>query len=183
MICCLAWMMRLIPAGAGSTVSVFLGGRPGQAHPRWRGEHVRMPVTSRICWWLIPAGAGSTHQRTSPPIGTGAHPRWRGEHADLILPGISCTGSSPLARGAPVKFIIDHWEQRLIPAGAGSTAPTQSTTPSPQAHPRWRGEHFGVGPSFQPTGGSSPLARGARVVRRHCLSILGLIPAGAGSTP
>ena len=60
---------------------------------------------------------------------------------------------------------------------AGIPCPT-----SPQAHPRWRGEHTSSKLVTPATSGSSPLARGAP---RHFVGVgegFRLIPAGAGST-
>ena len=74
---------RLIPAGAGSTLSSFTTHLTGTAHPRWRGEHESHGgvsinysgssplargaheglLTASSSIRLIPAGAGSTADR------------------------------------------------------------------------------------------------------------------------
>ena len=91
---------RLIPAGAGSTLSSVFQRSPPRAHPRWRGEHIKAAATEASEGGssplargargagqraggqlrLIPAGAGSTANACDKAPATMAHPRWRGEH-------------------------------------------------------------------------------------------------------
>ena len=111
---------------------------------------------------LIPAGAGSTAARSARATVVAAHPRWRGEHR---------RGTRQPQTG-----------RRLIPAGAGSTLSRVGLRIRIWAHPRWRGEHHDGDRQITPSLGSSPLARGARVVRSWGCAPCGLIPAGAGST-
>ena len=92
-------------------------------------------------------------------------------------------GSSPLTRGAPRREDEKKRRARLIPAHAGSTTRGQWPPPARSAHPRSRGEHFGVGADCFAYLGSSPLTRGARIPVRKITSQSGLIPAHAGSTP
>ena len=75
-------------------------------------------------------------------------------------------GSSPLARGALFQQTGQLVALGLIPARAGSTTLSQASTICPGAHPRSRGEHISSNPPFKSSGGSSPLARGARKPRR-----------------
>ena len=91
-------------------------------------------------------------------------------------------GSSPLARGAPIRGLPCGRSNRLIPAGAGSTAKTTARGLWASAHPRWRGEHIAAKYDSAVSYGSSPLARGARHLIRRNLRRIRLIPAGAGST-
>ena len=72
--------------------------------------------------------------------------------------------------------------KRLIPAGAGSTQIHGWIRGACPAHPRWRGEHFNKGLQRGDKLGSSPLARGARLMNRADRRPARLIPAGAGST-
>ncbi len=91
-------------------------------------------------------------------------------------------GSSPLTRGALAGRTRWSLDDRLIPAHAGSTDMRDLLPPTPQAHPRSRGEHVTVPRQSGKTTGSSPLTRGARripVARREAPR---LIPAHAGST-
>ena len=94
-----------------------------------------------------------------------------------------CTGSSPQARGARSHPRTARARRRLIPAGAGSTSTRPSPPSTSRAHPRRRGEHLSCAPISVPSSGSSPQARGARVLRPGDEAQAGLIPAGAGSTP
>ena len=195
--------LRIIPAGAGSTLSSAPLIQSQSAHPRWRGEHSFLCVPTydyngssplargaplvgfRHCLVarLIPAGAGST---CSIPPGRPcctAHPRWRGEHELLELRYGIRDGSSPLARGAQNPGRTYRLTIRLIPAGAGSTTGLSLTGPVSPAHPRWRGEHFYGTLVVASHCGSSPLARGAPTQATAFSCTSRLIPAGAGSTP
>ena len=172
----------LIPARAGSTSGRSSSTSSTGAHPRSRGEHTihhwgvlgqkgSSPLARgarsggglrRRHRRLIPARAGSTWGRGRSASSTRAHPRSRGEHqagpAEPVLP----TGSSPLARGAPSLPAAVIAAQRLIPARAGSTRRRPTPPAAGPAHPRSRGEHRMTGETNVPSGGSSPLARGAR---------------------
>ena len=153
-----------------------------KAHPRSRGEHVRKIGR---CWWLqgsspltrgalrpggihgghhrlIPAHAGSTALAASLLLVPPAHPRSRGEHQISIPHDTKVKGSSPLTRGARDEGIICGRDDGLIPAHAGSTNSTGSSSGPPRAHPRSRGEHRFPSRKTKATSGSSPLTRGAR---------------------
>ena len=182
--------VRLIPAGAGSTVASRLDWRLKSAHPRWRGEHISpgdrlikpvgssplargAPAARRVLGKtirLIPAGAGSTLDEYLSPGALAAHPRWRGEHqASPALAPVG-SGSSPLARGALMACSPSWFRLRLIPAGAGSTSLSRKSGAGTAAHPRWRGEHFSVNVQVSAFFGSSPLARGAHSLSCGSLS-------------
>ena len=70
----------------------------------------------------------------------------------------------------------------LIPAHAGSTALRPPRGGPSGAHPRSRGEHFGIALQFLSIVGSSPLTRGAPERGGRHAHHQGLIPAHAGST-
>ena len=152
---------------------------------------------------LIPAGAGRTPSPWAWRLAGGAHPRWRGEDSRGRRAGTVCGGSSPLARGGPVRLVqcpdlirlipagagrtsTDERDRptalRLIPAGAGRTSTEGPRCPGRSAHPRWRGEDVEAQASPNGKTGSSPLARGGRTYRWAPGSGAGLIPAGAGRT-
>ena len=194
--------IRLIPAGAGRTLWAVLRPWWAGAHPRWRGEdtcgNTRSPsvrgssplarggpgVAARTAAreGLIPAGAGRTRRRPPNTGHSWAHPRWRGEDWGEAVSGGVEAGSSPLARGGRVVLVEPHRRDGLIPAGAGRTGVTGSTSPRSWAHPRWRGEdplHFEYSAFAL---GSSPLARGGRIVLAGPGDWTRLIPAGAGRT-
>ncbi len=111
------------------------------------------------------------------------HPRWRGEHLDSDRPGRADAGSSPLARGTHLCFIVEMVGNRFIPAGAGNTTTTRRTTMRDPVHPRWRGEHDGGPARRVAADGSSPLARGTPEQHQAVVIDHRFIPAGAGNTP
>ena len=91
-------------------------------------------------------------------------------------------GSSPLTRGALSQSPTSFRKFRLIPAHAGSTGPACPLRTGCRAHPRSRGEHERGLSGDDPSLGSSPLTRGARVYWADSCPPGGLIPAHAGST-
>ena len=151
-------------------------------HPRWRGEHIwrfdyryRLVGSSPLARGtqpprlkrpgvgrFIPAGAGNTARRIKAPRQSPVHPRWRGEHGRFGSPSWPLSGSSPLARGTPLRRVSTLPTARFIPAGAGNTAVERIPAAGVTVHPRWRGEHSWA-PQIVPLG-----------VR--------FIPAGAGNT-
>ena len=131
----------IIPACAGSTITLNLSTSTGRDHPRMCGEHL-LPVSLLFCSpgssphvrgalgitqsdvadaGIIPACAGSTRTRLVPCRGNRDHPRMCGEH--LIVPEISLvvSGSSPHVRGARLSNICLASVLGIIPACAGST--------------------------------------------------------------
>ena len=110
------------------------------------------------------------------------HPRIRGEHQRRPRRQETVLGSSPHTRGAqrPEHAGDDH--VRIIPAYAGSTLPRDRFRDDRQDHPRIRGEHSPVDPSYSKHEGSSPHTRGARADPSENLMDRGIIPAYAGST-
>ena len=176
--------------------------RGSRAHPRSRGEHWYFPSWHAAMWGssplargahgkryelrevagLIPARAGSTACPTRTFLCSGAHPRSRGEHSLTCCPIWAQMGSSPLARGARLRYRRVRRGRRLIPARAGSTVHALPPLDSQTAHPRSRGEHRGRSLQAAAAVGSSPLARGARMVCPFLSCLYRLIPARAGST-
>ncbi len=175
-------LRRLIPAGAGSTVSSCTSTRGCTAHPRRRGEHctgsqrptlehgsspqargaLRAAHVQAEVHGLIPAGAGSTGSAARTRCRHAAHPRRRGEHPGWRGGVHHPRGSSPQARGAHPGIVDRERVPGLIPAGAGSTDAVLT--------------------NGQFADGSSPQARGAHERGEVRFLADGLIPAGAGST-
>jgi len=173
---------RIIPAGAGSTLINPIALCGVADHPHWRGEHAWLEEMKLLDLGssplargalgrpdrpvervrIIPAGAGSTTRDTAGHLALQDHPRWRGEHPSVADHTRSCSGSSPLARGARAGHADRGRHLGIIPAGAGSTQAVYRQDQRGKDHPRWRGEH--------PT--SSDI----------CAYPNGIIPAGAGST-
>ena len=71
---------------------------------------------------------------------------------------------------------------RLIPARAGKTSPTWTSSPGGPAHPRACGENSRTAPEAAETFGSSPRVRGKPTVPVVRTERTGLIPARAGKT-
>ena len=156
---------RFIPAPAGNT------GRANttcslSVHPRACGEHswpflawpIRAGSSPRLrgtpytgsCLAVrhrfIPAPAGNTVRhwrlRASPTV----HPRACGEHAYIFADHDSRHGSSPRLRGTPGGRHATTSRRRFIPAPAGNTFSTPTTSASAPVHPRACGEHEIRGP-------------------------------------
>ena len=151
----------IIPACAGSTISVRLIWRRSRDHPRMRGEHhcavrdlhqgrgssphARGALLERLQRGgedgIIPACAGSTSQRNPRGSCPWDHPRMRGEHSCSRSALVLTVGSSPHARGARGAWCRRWCRSGIIPACAGSTRSTRRPSPRRRDHPRMRGEH------------------------------------------
>ena len=90
---------------------------------------------------FIPAGAGNTLGRANCFPACAVHPRWRGEHITAEQTHLSRYGSSPLARGTRINYVLHSVRARFIPAGAGNTRAPVALAALHSVHPRWRGEH------------------------------------------
>ncbi len=135
----------LIPAGAGTTLSLHFLSCSKRAHPRRCGDHplagfrrrwglgsspqVRGPlgVVSMISplVGLIPAGAGTTELERAGLVSGGAHPRRCGDHRSATIRFLESAGSSPQVRGPRTESVFDMGAIGLIPAGAGTTLSEQ----------------------------------------------------------
>ena len=193
---------RLIPAHAGKTGSRSLTNSPTEAHPRSRGENMRLrssdpdgrgssPLTRGkprpiLAPWigvgLIPAHAGKTRPRRGQPMTLRAHPRSRGENPYAASTEQDPKGSSPLTRGKHAAPHSTREQIGLIPAHAGKTGRGFQRGPTSRAHPRSRGENSRGDEHSGCVGGSSPLTRGKRFGGLGGVSGVGLIPAHAGKT-
>ena len=114
-----AWI-RIIPAYAGSTITVPFRCCSGADHPRIRGEHDEVPDGDALAVGssphtrgarvedgarlgggrIIPAYAGSTSPDSAASSAASDHPRIRGEHAGDDDSTTEIEGSSPHTRGA-----------------------------------------------------------------------------------
>ena len=156
--------------------------RAAGSSPHTRGApcpHVRSPPAYRI----IPAYAGSTRPWRPCRHRLGDHPRIRGEHRSRRPASDRRAGSSPHTRGALVGVDRQGGGRRIIPAYAGSTGFSPSTSGAAADHPRIRGEHRLDIPWPQAMQGSSPHTRGARSKKHSPATSSRIIPAYAGSTP
>ena len=68
----------------------------------------------------------------------------RGENSKTVVENGKIEGTSPRARGKPLAAYSFRGLERNIPACAGKTTPTLSTTDLSEEHPRVRGENFGT---------------------------------------
>ncbi len=152
---------RVIPACAGNTIK---GERGGQLRR------------------VIPACAGNTGRWFVTTQGGSGHPRMRGEHADLPIPKPFAAGSSPHARGTRRLHRRDRRGRRVIPACAGNTGEQAGSRRVRSGHPRMRGEHLRDLARAPEQRGSSPHARGTRVIGRSAGTAGRVIPACAGNT-
>ena len=131
---------------------------------------------------IIPACAGSTRKTQESTDFSRDHPRMRGEHWLSLRRWWLCRGSSPHARGARTKPRLPAVRRRIIPACAVSTYCERYCQSNLRDHPRMRGEHaHGLSRVYRYRG-SSPHARGARVIMQSRTQSTGIIPACAGST-
>ena len=131
---------------------------------------------------LIPAGAGKTCRICDQAKRSAAHPRRCGENFIPVSQSVLPAGSSPQVRGKLSALVLEHLENRLIPAGAGKTRSITQPQRYVPAHPRRCGENP-ADPDAVPTlNGSSPQVRG----KHHAYTLergrTRLIPAGAGKT-
>ena len=131
---------------------------------------------------IIPAYAGSTFEDERLVSLAGDHPRIRGEHPRRAPSAHRRPGSSPHTRGAHSLGTMRCSRGGIIPAYAGSTAPSASRPPSRWDHPRIRGEHNGTHGNQVMAKGSSPHTRGARPPTPARRPPTRIIPAYAGST-
>ena len=112
----------LIPAHAGKTITPAGVTTVSAAHPRSRGENVRM---------------------VSPPQALmGSSPLTRGKHHSADWTIDRDLGSSPLTRGKQREGLDSVLPGRLIPAHAGKTFRVRTQRCNVRAHPRSRGENW-----------------------------------------
>ena len=95
---------------------------------------------------------------------------------------LSCVGSPPLARGAPLRHRNPDPVHRIIPACAGRTVISTSCGTHRRNHPRLRGEYYNSVATSLPPRGSLPLGREVPCLYRHRGPHERITPARAGST-
>ena len=174
-----AWRAGIIPAHAGLTGKYSRTTPAPRDHPRACGAHqhaIKQPHRRirgslyqnhpSVCILvIIPAHAGLTLRSTALIPAAKDHPRACGAHGDVRPADGSRPGSSPRMRGSPFLdggFVI---LLRIIPAHAGLTASSASSTSKTRDHPRACGAHRTS--FFSPLGmsGSSPRMRGSQIAK------------------
>ena len=149
--------------------------------PRARGT-LKAPDGGKTRWRIIPACAGNTAERRVMPRPASDHPRVRGEHSFHRARANVAVGSSPRARGTPVRSTAPYQERRIIPACAGNTTSARSSNGGSPDHPRVRGEHHREPRRAKRRAGSSPRARGTQLEQITPELVTRIIPACAGNT-
>ena len=171
---------RIIPARAGFTSAATSAAAPAADHPRSRGVYMRWPAHDRssmgssplarglrieafqryLNTGIIPARAGFTTRFLVLRTWLWDHPRSRGVYCAPLLGISKRSGSSPLARGLPVRPLEAVTGQGIIPARAGFTSWRPGGRRRGADHPRSRGVYIMFRLVFEIIKGSSPLARG-----------------------
>ena len=106
----------------------------------------------------------------------------RGENSSFVSCLVGKPGTSPRARGKPMKIQVVSSQRRNIPACAGKTHKSHLGALMVEEHPRVRGENL-IGPySLSLTRGTSPRARGKPYVKTPTPKADRNIPACAGKT-
>ena len=131
---------------------------------------------------IIPARAGFTGRRARFFQADADHPRSRGVYTRHSYYVSIRAGSSPLARGLPRRGQLRQRQQGIIPARAGFTAWSGTSSRRSADHPRSRGVYSSTSPAIPKGKGSSPLARGLPGPGAACARRPRIIPARAGFT-
>ena len=194
---------RIIPARAGFTCDADDGHCHGEDHPRSRGVYGDvadahnlaqgssplargLPYVSRhkvAPSGIIPARAGFTHAPSVRASDFADHPRSRGVYSARESSIPMMKGSSPLARGLRRRARCRACARRIIPARAGFTEDLHEGREDSSDHPRSRGVYLSEVIRGGMRAGSSPLARGLRIVGLVGCPRGRIIPARAGFTP
>jgi len=132
---------------------------------------------------IIPARAGFTGTAAIWDSPTGDHPRSRGVYCFSCLIDDMGMGSSPLARGLRDNYPNARIIVGIIPARAGFTPRSGRPSHARSDHPRSRGVYSAPLSESLCRCGSSPLARGLRMVLDTEDLDDRIIPARAGFTP
>ncbi len=193
---------RFIPAWAGNTCSYCSAACSASVHPRVGGEHPhplqrhltddgssprgRGTPPARVgCAGparFIPAWAGNTGHQHRHAAAAAVHPRVGGEHRARPRLYAPPRGSSPRGRGTLAVRSLRLPLPRFIPAWAGNTQTTITTTPCNTVHPRVGGEHQKRIYGMLAADGSSPRGRGTPVHDAEMAGRDRFIPAWAGNT-
>ena len=131
---------------------------------------------------IIPARAGFTRSGTCARGRGSDHPRSRGVYGSGRPERNLGRGSSPLARGLPAVAHLGQDAWRIIPARAGFTQIKEGDLIVCRDHPRSRGVYAAIPRMAARIVGSSPLARGLRVIFGTGNWFSRIIPARAGFT-
>ena len=152
-------------------------------HPRSRGVYMARLGREEKREGSSPLARGLPHRLGVEFIERGIIPARAGFTAATRPTHRAQPGSSPLARGLLRRQPHLLRDFGIIPARAGFTLPRLLLRRWSRDHPRSRGVYGTPLAPLIGTAGSSPLARGLRLLRMGGMRILGIIPARAGFTP
>ena len=173
---------RIIPARAGFTFAFAGSWLTSQDHPRSRGVYPASPMRTGMTLGSSPLARGLHHRGKVLHVNDWDHPRSRGVYARNGQHDLNGLGSSPLARGLRDGDVDGGVQARIIPARAGFTSSWTWSSHRTSDHPRSRGVYIWWCMLFVSMCGSSPLARGLRVLDVPVPVRAGIIPARAGFT-
>ena len=176
------WADGIIPARAGFTGTGMPSTSSRRDHPRSRGVYSVAAAKTGAGDRIIPARAGFTATSAEAWRRGADHPRSRGVYTMTTTRALRAAGSSPLARGLPARMGGGGAGRGIIPARAGFTGSRPAAPGQRWDHPRSRGVYAESAPAIAPGLGSSPLARGLRMVATDSSRSSGIIPARAGFT-
>ena len=131
---------------------------------------------------FIPARTGNTCSLPQRTCGLAVHPRTHGEHVVASPAPVAVIGSSPHARGTQPLVSLRDQARRFIPARTGNTVRVRVPNTSHPVHPRTHGEHDASELKPDDLVGSSPHARGTRMMEADTSKLPRFIPARTGNT-
>ena len=190
----------IIPAGAGRSRPRLRKTRRRRDHPRGCGEKCSSVAAKASRWGssprvrgedratnistysigIIPAGAGRSSIGVYAAIEDRDHPRGCGEKPSRRPPARRRKGSSPRVRGEVGDGVALHIGNGIIPAGAGRSCSTTTSSRCGRDHPRGCGEKTNARWIPARRMGSSPRVRGEAGKGSGGRPVGGIIPAGAG---
>ena len=151
---------RFIPACAGNSSAPSSPRNSPAVHPRVCGELVQTASGTPRSGGSSPRVRGTPLPRLLDQPALQVHPRVCGELGGQRQFVAVADGSSPRVRGTPAAAGRRGGRPRFIPACAGNSWSTASSTRSAAVHPRVCGE-LHVAPALDPLlAGSSPRVRG-----------------------
>ena len=155
---------RIIPARAGFTAALILPTNAVTDHPRSRGVYSMACGSWEYFLGSSPLARGLPRRPWACACGSPDHPRSRGVYPCRSASTSAAPGSSPLARGLLKTLRETVGRHRIIPARAGFTTSIPRNASWRRDHPRSRGVYplWNMGACRR--GGSSPLARGLRIL-------------------
>ena len=154
-------LSRFIPACAGNASTARIVAMALAVHPRMRGERRQGLYSNKTPVRFIPACAGNAGNTLAGTTIVTVHPRMRGERA--------------------IRQDSRRISTRFIPACAGNAPSFLYTSARVTVHPRMRGERHLNTTGIGRANGSSPHARGTRILRGAVDQHHRFIPACAGN--